>query len=64
VYPLYAGDLYNYLHAEGSFASSLAKNYSIEMNFKLNLICEFVEGMAGKIYFQRERKKRDSDLLL
>ena len=46
---LYAGDLYNYLHGEGSFAS-LANN-PIAMDFKLKLVTELVEGMAGELSF-------------
>ena len=45
--PLYSGDLYDYLHAEGSFGSSLPKNYSIAMDFKLKLFSDFVDAMAG-----------------
>ena len=48
VTPLYAGDLYNYLHGEGSFAS-LPKNHLIAMDFKLKLVTELVEGMAGEL---------------
>ena len=65
VTPLYAGDLYNYLHAEGSFASSLPKNYPIEMDLKMNLISEFVEAMTGIPFFpgvEEEKVERTSNL--
>jgi len=49
VTPLYSGDLYDYLHATGSFVH-LSENHKIPLDFQWFLISQMVDALVGKMF--------------